>query len=151
MGADGTNSRLVASKKGEVVAANSNVKNQNEVVYSVSRTPNGKDAIYTIGFDGNNKHLVFEHDTWCWYAPSFTPEGSDIIFSGCVPPSSKQVFQLFQIPTTGGIPSLLTTLPNLTFFPAPDVSPDETQIIVAGMGADSAKTAKAIKRPRSTR
>ena len=52
MGADGTNSRLVASKKGEVVAANSNVKNQNEVVYSVSRTPNGKDAIYTIGFLG---------------------------------------------------------------------------------------------------
>jgi Tol biopolymer transport system component len=79
-----------------------------QIVFNEYRAPDYRGQIWLMNADGSNQHLVLADQDFSDDRPSFTPDGSSVVFSRCLPdPGGCGVYQ---IGLAGGAPTAITNI-----------------------------------------
>jgi Tol biopolymer transport system component len=78
------------------------------IVFNEYRPPDYRGQIWLMNADGSNQHLLLADGEFSDDRPSFTPDGSSVVFSRCLP--DPRGCGVYQMELTGGAPRAITSI-----------------------------------------
>lgn len=107
-----------------------------QIVFSEFPAPDFFGQLWMMNADGSNQHLLLNDPGFDDEAPSFSPDGGNIIFSRCAPLGGEFPCSIYRIQADGsGMTQLTPVRIELTDF-EPAYSPDGSTVAFASFGRD---------------
>ena len=107
-----------------------------QIVFNEYRSPDFLGQLWLMNADGSNQHLLLNDPGFDDEAPSFSPDGSHVIFSRCGPLDGEFPCAIYRVELDGsGLASITPVRIELTDF-EPAYSPDGSTIASDSFGWD---------------
>ena len=96
-----------------------------QIVFNEFPPPNGVAQIWAMNADGSNQHLVLAESDFSENRPSFSPDGSKLVFARCdLNIGDQDTCAIYTVRENGGNPQAITAFHEDTTARSPMFSPD---------------------------